>query len=94
VDEAKLRSALCSRVVAGGGRDMVNKLHTTTQAERARDAFVKAIYENLFTWIVQRVNHAIHVPQRVSQMGKNTVIGVLDIYGFEVFGKNRYVALL
>lgn len=50
----------------------------------ARDAFAKALYESLFAWIIEQINRAIHVPQRLSRMGKNTLIGVLDIYGFEV----------
>jgi myosin-1 len=90
VDEAALRRAMCSRLVSAGGRDMVNKVFTTREADNARDAFIKAIYEKLFNWIVERVNTAIHVPIRQSRVGKNTVIGVLDIYGFEVFGKNRF----
>lgn len=47
------------------------------------------MYERLFTWIVQRVNDAIRV-ENSARRGKNTVIGVLDIYGFEIFGTNRF----
>lgn len=50
------------------------------QASSGRDALMKAIYNNLFEWIVSRVN--------VSMKPKATpthLIGVLDIYGFEIF---------
>ncbi len=50
----------------------------------------QAIYERMFTWIVGQINEAIKVTQNVTMTGKSTVIGVLDIYGFEIFDNNRY----
>lgn len=35
------------------------------------------------------INAAIEVRGTSLQHGKNTVIGVLDIYGFEIFDDNR-----
>lgn len=46
------------------------------------------MYDRLFTWIVGRINDAID-PRHGGRVGKNTVIGVLDIYGFEIFDNNR-----
>ena len=51
----------------------------------------QAIYDKMFSWIVSRINKAIYVDKTLSQYGKNTVIGVLDIYGFEIFDNNRCV---
>ena len=50
----------------------------------------QAIYDQLFTWIVSKINAAIdpHIPG--SKLGKGTVIGVLDIYGFEIFERNSF----
>jgi len=45
----------------------------------ARDALAMALYNRLFSFIVTRINRAIHA------LSFHTVIGVLDIYGFEVF---------
>lgn len=45
-----------------------------------RDALAKAIYNNLFEWIVSRVN--ISMKPRTAHVH---LIGVLDIYGFEIF---------
>ena len=51
---------------------------------------LQAIYDRMFTWIVRRLNQAIEVKRDTpAQQGRNTVIGVLDIYGFEVFNNNR-----
>ena len=51
---------------------------------------LQAIYERLFCWIVSRINDIIEVKRSDATIhGKNTVIGVLDIYGFEIFDNNR-----
>lgn len=50
----------------------------------------QAIYERLFCWIVTHINDVIEVKNYDTTIhGKNTVIGVLDIYGFEIFDNNR-----
>lgn len=51
----------------------------------------QAMYERLFCWIVGRINDIIEVKNYDARVhGKNTVIGVLDIYGFEIFQNNRF----
>ena len=41
----------------------------------------KALYSNLFDWVVSSVNHAMEK----AQISDSTLeIGVLDIFGFEV----------
>jgi myosin heavy subunit len=50
---------------------------------------LQAIYERLFTWIVKKVNEVIEVTENVRLRG-SSVIGVLDIYGFEIFDKNSF----
>ena len=51
------------------------------------DLFLQAVYERLFSWIVGRINSQLEV--KVPKTSKSTVIGVLDIYGFEIFDNNR-----
>lgn len=80
--------ALCSRVIAAGG-NVVDKQLTPGEADFARKAFAKAMYDRMFTWIVGRINDAID-PKHGGIVGKNTVIGVLDIYGFEIFDNNSF----
>ncbi|XP_068118869.1 unconventional myosin-Id isoform X2 [Hyperolius riggenbachi] len=85
-----LEKALLFRTVATG-RDIIDKQHTEKEACYGRDAFAKAIYERLFCWIVSHINDVIDVKkQEASLHGKNTVIGVLDIYGFEIFDNNSF----
>lgn len=85
-----LEKALLYRTVATG-RDVIDKQHTEQEASYGRDAFAKAIYERLFCWIVSRINDVIDVKKQDAALhGKNTVIGVLDIYGFEIFDNNSF----
>ena len=50
------------------------------------------MYDRLFTWIVSRINDTIELRDMASH-GKCTVIGVLDIYGFEIFDNNSFEQL-
>uniref|UniRef100_A0A8C3H7D3 Unconventional myosin-Id n=1 Tax=Chrysemys picta bellii TaxID=8478 RepID=A0A8C3H7D3_CHRPI len=85
-----VEKALLFRTVATG-RDVIDKQHTEQEATYGRDAFAKAIYERLFCWIVTHINDIIEVKNYDTTIhGKNTVIGVLDIYGFEIFDNNSF----
>uniref|UniRef100_A0A8C6M1D7 Myosin ID n=1 Tax=Nothobranchius furzeri TaxID=105023 RepID=A0A8C6M1D7_NOTFU len=88
--EENVEKALLYRTVATG-RDVIEKQHTTQEASYGRDALAKAMYERLFCWIVGRINDIIEVKNYDARIhGKNTVIGVLDIYGFEIFQNNSF----
>lgn len=89
VTENEVSLALTQRVIAAHG-DIMKKSHDQVQAEFGRDALAKAIYDRLFTWIVGRINKAIEVPNKNTQKRFNRVIGVLDIYGFEIFDNNSF----
>jgi len=55
------------------------------QASGIRDALAKTLYSRIFDFIVERVN------QSMAHSGSDcNVIGVLDIYGFEIFDKNSF----
>ncbi|NWQ89114.1 MYO1G protein, partial [Burhinus bistriatus] len=86
-----LRRALLTRTVAAGGGELIEKGHSPKEAAYARDACAKAIYERLFCWIVGRINAGIATRGYDARLhGKSTVIGVLDIYGFEIFDTNSF----
>jgi len=54
------------------------------QASGIRDALAKTLYARLFDLIVERVNNSM------AHSGECSVVGVLDIYGFEIFEKNSF----
>lgn len=82
-DVSLLTQALTQRSIEARG-DVVVTPHDADLAVYARDALAKAVYDRLFTWLVQRLNSSLQAPKT-----DTAVIGILDIYGFEVFQKNR-----
>lgn len=47
---------------------------------------LQAIYERIFSSVVSSINDVIDVKAKFRY---GTIIGVLDIYGFEIFNQNR-----
>ncbi|XP_068670120.1 unconventional myosin-Ib-like isoform X11 [Montipora foliosa] len=80
-----LQEALTRRTVEAGFEKVVTPL-SSARAYYARDALSKATYRRMFSWLIQRINDSI----RVKKKGKRKVIGVLDIYGFEIFKTNSF----
>lgn len=65
-----------------------------TQAADRRDALAKSLYEKLFDYIVHLVNRQLITPNRDSSKNEKLLsIGVLDIYGFEIFQNNGFEQL-
>ena len=93
VDAMTLTNALLYRVIQTGGGGMQSNRGSTynvpqnpEQAGAARDALAKEVYSRLFDWIVEKVNQALG---KFKLPFKN-VIGILDIYGFEIFKNNGF----
>ncbi|KAM3874507.1 unconventional myosin-Ih-like [Diretmus argenteus] len=59
---------------------------TVEHAVYARDALAKAIYGRTFNWLVNKINESL----ANKDSSRKTVIGLLDIYGFEVFNVNSF----
>uniref|UniRef100_A0A0K0F7H5 Myosin-IB (inferred by orthology to a D. melanogaster protein) n=1 Tax=Strongyloides venezuelensis TaxID=75913 RepID=A0A0K0F7H5_STRVS len=57
------------------------------QAKHTRDALSKAMYSRLFDYLVQSVNKALVVSDIKRS---SSSIGILDIYGFEIFDNNGF----
>ncbi|XP_046849566.1 unconventional myosin-IXa-like isoform X3 [Xenia sp. Carnegie-2017] len=60
------------------------------EAVDTRDALAKALYGALFDWIVLQVNHTLAMKYTEKHDLKGNAIGVLDIFGFEVFEQNGF----
>ncbi|RMZ04032.1 hypothetical protein D0860_06561 [Hortaea werneckii] len=92
VDSASVNKAMTTRIIEtsrGGRRGSVyDSPLNIAQASASRDALAKAIYNNMFDWIVQRINQSLRAKQQVAHS-----IGILDIYGFEIFEHNSFEQL-
>uniref|UniRef100_A0A8D0JML7 Unconventional myosin-Ia n=1 Tax=Sus scrofa TaxID=9823 RepID=A0A8D0JML7_PIG len=85
LNSGELERALCSRTMETAKEKVITALNVT-QAQYARDALAKNIYSRLFNWIVNRINESI----KVDTGEKKKVMGVLDIYGFEILEDNSF----
>ncbi|PNJ44698.1 MYO1A isoform 6 [Pongo abelii] len=85
LNSEEVERALCSRTMETAKEKVVTALNVM-QAQYARDALAKNIYSRLFDWIVNRINESI----KVGIGEKKKVMGVLDIYGFEILEDNSF----
>eukprot|EP00941_MAST-03F_sp_MAST-3F-sp1_P004877 g4877.t1 len=86
--EAKLEKILTERSIEVTGRKTTIPL-TPNKALDATDALAKAIYGRLFSWLVARTNDAT----AATTCNAKNFIGVLDIFGFEIFENNSFEQL-
>ena len=63
------------------------------KAKDSRDALAKALYGRMFSWLVQRVNKSMSEGTDTSKSPGGQRIGILDIFGFEIFKKNTFEQL-
>uniref|UniRef100_A0A4W6FN10 Myosin Ic, paralog a n=1 Tax=Lates calcarifer TaxID=8187 RepID=A0A4W6FN10_LATCA len=82
VDGSALREALTHKKLTAKGEEMISPLNFE-QAISARDALAKAVYGRTFTWLVEKINQSL-------ALKGSSVIGLLDIYGFEVLQHNSF----
>ncbi len=87
-----LASALTSRTI-NTVHEQIEKSLNLEQAEKAREALIKAIYGGAFDYIVKQVNNSIHESTDSGNVAGGASIGVLDIFGFETFAQNNFEQL-
>ncbi|CAF1230175.1 unnamed protein product [Adineta steineri] len=97
-EQSDILAALTSRVVAARN-EVFQTRQNVKRAYYGRDAFSKALYERLFEWLIKYINKTLskvndeqnNNPYR--RIYSSLVIGVLDIYGFEIFENNSFEQL-
>ncbi|XP_041086121.1 unconventional myosin-If-like isoform X1 [Polyodon spathula] len=87
IDQNRLNEKLTSRKMDskwGGKSESIDVTLNREQATYTRDALAKALFTRLFDYLVEAINKAIQKPH------EEFSIGVLDIYGFEIFKRNGF----
>ncbi len=79
-----LRNILTTRTRRTPDGNIVSPV-SAQAASATRDAFAKTLYSRTFDWLVDCINKSIGQDPNPS-----SVIGVLDIYGFEEFKRNDF----
>lgn len=100
LDAARVEHALCYKLLQtmapGGKIESYEVPQNTSQAMAQRDSIAKTVYDRLFDFLVERINHALDIEKKAEKHGEvmeiteMTTIGILDIYGFEIFDKNGF----
>jgi myosin-5 len=83
-DAKKMEDALIKRVMVTP-EEVITRTLDPDSATGSRDALAKTIYSRLFDWLVDKINNSIG-----QDPNSKTIIGVLDIYGFESFKINSF----
>ncbi|RYR25269.1 hypothetical protein Ahy_B02g058952 [Arachis hypogaea] len=83
-DAKALENSLCKRVIVTRD-ETITKWLDPESAALSRDALAKIVYTRLFDWLVDKINNSIGQDPE-----SKSLIGVLDIYGFESFKTNSF----
>ncbi|CAI0473412.1 unnamed protein product [Linum tenue] len=83
-DPKNLEDALIKRVMVTP-EEIITRTLDPENAVSSRDALAKTLYSRLFDWIVEKINVSIG-----QDPDSKSIIGVLDIYGFESFKCNSF----
>nr|XP_016489507.1 PREDICTED: myosin-9-like isoform X1 [Nicotiana tabacum] len=79
-----LEDALLKRVMVTP-EEVIKRSLDPNAAAVSRDGLAKTIYSRLFDWLVNKINNSIG-----QDPNSKSLIGVLDIYGFESFKLNSF----
>jgi len=79
--------ALTNKTISTATETVTSPL-TAAEAAYSRDSLAKSLYGRLFDWVVIRANDLMYKADH-----EGFVIGVLDIYGFEIFDRNSFEQL-
>ena len=95
IDLNELENVLCKRVInvsnirgalgVPSTDETYMKGLSCVEATTARDSLAMVLYDKVFQWIVSSINTAISPTDEARQENS---IGILDVFGFEVFEKN------
>eukprot|EP00041_Stephanoeca_diplocostata_P013108 m.226159 g.226159 ORF g.226159 m.226159 type:complete len:311 (+) comp19219_c0_seq20:707-1639(+) len=85
VEDSALTAGLTNNTRVVGGQQTASPL-SREQTQDAIDSLAKAMYQRTFMWVAQRINQ--NIAADASEV--KAVIGVLDIYGFEIFQHNSF----
>eukprot|EP00484_Ammonia_sp_Unknown_P018101 CAMPEP_0197028252 /NCGR_PEP_ID=MMETSP1384-20130603/7978_1 /TAXON_ID=29189 /ORGANISM="Ammonia sp." /LENGTH=1466 /DNA_ID=CAMNT_0042457223 /DNA_START=22 /DNA_END=4422 /DNA_ORIENTATION=+ len=83
VDIKALERGITHKALVMPGNKSVEKGLNVKDACDQRDALIKFVYSKLFDWLVLQINKSMEPKSKVYKS-----IGLLDIFGFEIFTRN------
>lgn len=82
LDVHELSQALVRRDMSNS-KEVIYTPYSQSQAEGTRDALAKHLYGRLFDWVLASIN-----TNMAQDHPSNCYVGLLDMYGFEIFATN------
>lgn len=82
LDAEKVKKELLIKITVAGG-NVIEGRWNKADCEVLKSSLCKAMYEKLFLWIIKNLNTRIE-----PEGGFSSFMGMLDIFGFEVFKNN------
>jgi len=82
LDADKAEAGICKKISIAGGK-AIHGRWGMVDGNIMKDSLCKAMYDKLFFWIIVKLNVNIKPPN-----GWQEFMGILDIFGFEVFQNN------
>jgi myosin-5 len=94
VDPTTLEVSFTERTMKTRNETYKVPLNPST-AKEATESFVKEVYVRAFLWLVRNINDATaaEINYKSGTMTEFGIIGLLDIFGFESFVRNRFEQL-
>lgn len=78
------------------GTEVGNSTHiklTPEAASNTRDSLARALYDGLFKELIRGMNNSAALPAQEVTAAASSSIGILDIFGFEIFKDNSFEQL-
>jgi len=93
LERKDLHDTICFYEILIAGRDKQRRNQSKANAEKGMEAFIKSIYNAMFTYLVDTINQRISI-QSSKSSEQSASIGILDIFGFESFQTNSLEQLM
>lgn len=88
VDEEQFLEFMLTKKSIVGGSELVSNMNIL-KTEEARNGLSRLIYQRLFQEVVALINETLS-NSKASKSSIRRYIGILDIYGFEIFKNNSF----
>lgn len=94
LDTEFLKNSLTEKTVQAS-REVLKVKLSLEKAKDSCDALAKEIYSNTFDWLVKTINDATCAEENytINPNANLSLVGLLDIFGFESFAVNRFEQL-
>lgn len=90
INHYNLQSLICYKnFIDPGTKQTLTRNLPLNFALVSRDTLAKTIYSEIFNWLVRSINDSLF-GQLAENKDRQNIVGILDIFGFEIFDENSF----